>query len=242
MREFIADLHIHTCLSSCAELDMTPRRIVDRAVVEGLDIIALTDHNSARNTQVAVELGSEAGLLVLPGMEVCSQEEAHVLALFGEVEAAASMQELIYRGLEPPLGQGMRQVVVDGQDFVEEFEGLALLGASGLMLVEVPDLIRKFGGLVVASHIDREVFSITSQFGFVPEGVVFDAYEVMEPESAGVLLQNAPKTPWISSSDAHHLGGIGRRHTVFTMEEATFGEMVLAIRGEGGRGVRPVYG
>ncbi len=241
MKDFRADLHMHTCLSSCAELDMTPRRIVAQAQKVGLDIIAITDHNSARNVEVAVELGREAGLLVIPGMEVCSSEEAHLLALFGQVADAIAMQELIYRGLAP-MGNKIWQVVVDSEDAVDEFEELALIGASTLMLAEVPDAIKQFGGLSVASHIDREAFSITSQFGFVPDGVIFDAYEVIEPERAGLQLQTAPELPWLASSDAHYLRDIGQRYTVFTMEEATFSEMVLAIKGQGGRGVRAVFG
>ncbi len=240
MREFIADLHIHSCLSACAELEMTPKRIVERARQEGLDIIALTDHNSARNTEVAVEVGRRAGVLVLPGIEVCSAEEAHVLALFGDTGAALRLQELIYRGLKP-LGDDRWQVVVDDQDVVLGFEGLALMGDSGLTLSELPGRIRQLGGLAVASHIDREAFSVSSQFGFVPEDVIFDAYEVVEPSRAEALLAGGPDTPWLSSSDAHRLADVGRRHTVLEMEEAGFDELCKAVRGQEGRGMRPRF-
>ncbi len=242
MREFIADLHIHSCLSACAELDMTPKRIVERAREEGLDIIALTDHNSARNTKVAVEVGRRAGVLVLPGIEVCSAEEAHVLALFGSTDKALRMQEFIYQGLKP-LGDDRWQVVVDDEDVVLGFDGLALMGASGLTLAELPERIRTLGGLAVASHIDREAFSVSSQFGFVPDDVIFDAYEVLEPARAKALLTGGPlgDVPWVSSSDAHRLPDVGRRHTVLEMEEASFEELCKAVRGLEGRRMRPRF-
>lgn len=240
MREFIADLHIHSCLSACAELDMSPKRIVKRAREEGLDIIALTDHNSARNTEVAVELGRRAGVLVLPGIEVCSAEEAHVLALFGDTDAALRLQEQLYQGLMP-LGDDRWQVVVDDEDVVLGFDGLALMGASGLTLAELPVRIRELGGLAVASHIDREAFSVSSQFGFVPEDVIFDAYEVVEPARAETLLTGVSDVPWVSFSDAHRLEDVGRRHTVLEMEEASFDELCKAVRGQDGRGMRPRF-
>ncbi len=242
MREFIADLHIHSCLSACAELDMSPKRIVKRAREEGLDIIALTDHNSARNTEVAVELGRRAGVLVLPGIEVCSAEEAHVLALFGDTDAALRLQEQLYQGLMP-LGDDRWQVVVDDEDVVLGFDGLALMGASGLTLAELPVRIRELGGLAVASHIDREAFSVSSQFGFVPEDVIFDAYEVVEPARAKALLMGGPlgDVPWVSFSDAHRLEDVGRRQTVLEMEEASFDELCKAVRGQDGRGMRPRF-
>ena len=242
MREFIADLHIHSCLSACAELDMTPKRIVKRAREEGLDIIALTDHNTARNTEVAVELGRRTGVLVLPGIEVCSAEEAHVLALFGDTDAALRLQEQLYQGLVP-LGDDRWQVVVDAEDVVLGFDGLALMGASGLTLAELPERIRELGGLAVASHIDREAFSVSSQFGFVPDDVIFDAYEVVEPARAKALLMGGGlgDIPWVSSSDAHRLEDVGRRHTVLEMVEASFDELCKAVRGHEGRRMRPRF-
>lgn len=241
MKEFTADLHIHSCLSACAELEMTPRRIVEKAAGLGLDIIALADHNSARNAEVAVELGRRAGVLVLPAMEICSREEAHVLALFGTVGDALRMQEEVYRGLVP-LGDGRWQVVVDAEEAVLGFETLALVGAADIELGDLPGRIRAHGGLAVASHVDREAFSVTSQLGFVPDDVIFDAFEVVEPGRARNVLMFHPDTPWLACSDAHHLHDIGRRKTVFRMEGPSFEEIGLALRREGGRGLEPVFG
>jgi PHP family Zn ribbon phosphoesterase len=241
MKDFTADLHIHSCLSACAELEMTPARIVERAAGLGLDIIALADHNSARNAEVAVGLGKKAGVLVLPAMEICSREEAHVLALFKGMDDALRMQEEVYRGLGP-LGDGHWQVVVDAEDGVLGFERLALIGASDRALSELPGRVRAMGGLAIASHVDREAFSVTSQMGFVPDDVIFDAFEVVEPERARNALMFHPDTPWIASSDAHQLEDVGKRTTVFRMEEASFEELALALRGEGGRGLTPEFG
>lgn len=219
---------------------MTPRLIVERAADEGLDIIALTDHNSARNTEVAMELGARAGILVLPGLEICSLEEAHVLAIFKSLADAIRMQEYIYRDLKP-LGDGRWQVVVDHEDVVLEFDGHALMGATNLPLTDLPDKVHEFGGLAIASHIDRGAFSISSQFGFIPENVIFDAYEVIRPEKADALFSKKDSTPWIASSDAHNPEDIGCKKTVFLMHEASFDEIALCLKGEGGRVVRTVY-
>ena len=241
MREFIADLHIHSCLSACAELEMTPRRIIERASEVGLEIVALTDHNSAANAEVVMELGREAGILVLPALEICSREEAHVLAIFGSAEDARRMQGRVYESLTPLGREGNWQVLVDHEDGVLGFESLALMGATDIPLGELPGRIRQAGGLAVASHVDREAFSITSQLGFVPEDVIFDAFEVLDPERADLALMMHKDTPRLASSDAHHLSDVGRRHTAFIMEEASFAEMSLALKGEGGRGVRPEF-
>jgi PHP family Zn ribbon phosphoesterase len=240
MRRFRADLHIHTCLSPCAELEMTPLRIVRRALEIGLDMIAVSDHNSAANAAVAMELGRQAGLSVLPALEISSREEAHVLAVFGSIEHALSMQESVYADLpEGPEGRSEWQVLVNEQDEVLGFERRMLLGATSKTLEELVNEIRTCGGLAIASHVDREAFSVMSQFGFVPGDVIFEGFEVLEASRAqqGTVLH--PDVPWVSNSDAHRLADIGLRATVLEAESPEFSELALALRGEGGRSARP---
>jgi len=241
MREFIADLHIHSCLSACAELDMTPKHIIERTVALGLDIIALSDHNSALNAEVTMALGREAGVLVLPAIEICSAEEAHVLGIFGQLEDALSMQARIYESLSPLGGEANWQVIVDNADGVLGFESMALMGATDMPLGDIPERVRKAGGLAVASHVDRGAFSIKSQLGFVPDDVIFDAFEVIDPEWAELALIKHKATPRLACSDAHRLEDIGRKHTVFTLKEPSYEELALALAGEGGRKTRAVY-
>jgi hypothetical protein len=239
MRTFTADLHIHTCLSPCAELDMTPLRILRRAREAGLDLVAIADHNSAENTGAAVALGREMGITVLPGMEIASSEEVHVLAIFREAGDALDMQELVYRSI--PVGAveiDEYQVIVNERDEVLGFNSRLLIGATDMKLETLVQEIHGRGGLVVASHVDRGAFSISSQLGFAPEGLAFDAFEVIDEQAAAPALMFHPRTPRVQSSDAHRLEDIGARSTELHMEAPTFEELAMALHGRDGRSVR----
>lgn len=237
MKRFTADLHIHTCLSACAELDMTPRRIIEQALRKGIDIIAVTDHNSAENAAVAVKIGAERGITVLPALEMTSSEEAHVLGLFGSLEHALAMQELVYRKLpegasdERAIGY---QLVVNELDEILEFNKRLFFTAADLPVKELIDAVHSFKGLAIASHIDREHFSVLSQLGFISGDLAFDALEISYNTGktmAQSLFGDYQAFPWITSSDAHHLDEIGRRTTSFVLEDASFEELSLALKG-----------
>ena len=237
-RFFTADLHIHSCLSPCAQLDMTPKRIIRRALEEGLDIIAIADHNSCENLGVALGLAREAGISILPAMEIASAEEVHVLALFDDPAAAFGMQEKVYASLPADLENDPafwgEQVVVDEGDLVRGFNRRLLAGATGMPLAGLVRAIHDLGGLAIASHVDREAFSVMSQLGFIPSGAGFDALEVV---SAGHVPRCAGESglPAVRSSDAHRLEDVGRQRTRFWLEGASFSEIALAFKSEDGR-------
>jgi len=236
MKRFTADLHVHTCLSPCAELDMTPLRIVRRAAEIGLDIIAVSDHNSAENVGAALRAARAAGITVLPAMEITSREEVHVLALFGREEDALGMQERVYRSLPKINSVGPdRQIVVNEKDEVMGFNGMLLIGATEFSFARLVEEVHQAGGLAVASHVDRGAFSVSSQLGFLPEGVRLDAVEVIDHRAADAVLLRRTDVPRLMSSDAHYLRDIGSRTTWFEMEEASLEEIGLALRREGGR-------
>ncbi|MEW6739085.1 MAG: PHP domain-containing protein [Nitrospirota bacterium] len=238
MKRFIADLHIHTCLSPCAELDMTPLRIIDAAVKKGLDVIAISDHNSAENAGIAMKIAQEKGIKVLPAMEVTSYEEAHVLAIFDSIEKVMGMQEIVYKNLPDGINDERLsgyQVVVNESDEVLGFNKRILFGATGLSLNALVDAIHSFGGIAVASHIDKEIFSVVSQLGFIPDDIAFDALEISyntKRQRAESVFGVYKSIPWITSSDAHHLNDIGRRTTSFFLEELFFEEIKKAFKGE----------
>lgn len=236
MKVLVADLHIHTCLSPCAELDMTPKRIVDRALERGLDMIAVSDHNSAENLAAALSVADDRGITLLPAMEITSSEEAHLLAVFGSLSNALDMQEVVYGSLpDSTLDDAHYQVVVNEADEVMGFNRRFLMGATGLSLSELIDEIHGTGGLAIAGHVDRGAFSLSSQFGFIPEGLGLDAFEAVDPAAAGALLGNYPGAPVLCSSDAHNLDDIGRKTTSLAVEEASFEELAMALKGVGGR-------
>lgn len=217
---------------------MTPKRIIDRAIEKGLGIIAISDHNSAENIGTAMKIARNKGITVLPAMEITSSEEAHVLAIFDSLEKVMAMQGVVYSKL-PQADNDEKlygyQLVVNEDDEILEFNKRLFIGATSLPVKKLVDTIHSVGGLAVASHIDREAFSILSQLGFIPPDVQFDGLEIsgnMERERAESAFGEYKSLPWITSSDAHQLEDIGKKTTSFFLEEGSFEEVAMAFRGE----------
>jgi predicted metal-dependent phosphoesterase TrpH len=169
---------------------MTPRNIIQGACEKNLAIIAITDHNSAENTAAVIAAARQTALCVIPGIEVTTQEEAHIVGLFDKVEGALSMQELVYQNLQPGKNDedtfGI-QVMANELDEVEGINKRLLIGATSLGVEQVVDGIHERQGLAIAAHIDRESFSLISQLGLIPEGLNLDALEI----SKRITLQQA---------------------------------------------------
>lgn len=241
LREYRADLHIHTCLSPCASLDLSPRKIVERAETERLDIIAITDHNTAKNVLPVMRLGKSRGLRVIPGMEVQTREEIHLLTLFPDWPSMAAWDEGVYRHL-PDVRNDPEvfgdQPIVDEEGNILKFEERLLLNSIDLSLEEVKRRVEGSGGVTIPSHFDKESFSLISQLGLIPEEMELLALEMSHRnefrEQAG-LANVSPRIPRIISSDAHSLQDIGNAYTLFLLAEASLGELCLAFRGQGGR-------
>jgi len=242
LRRFEADLHIHTCLSPCGETRMSPRRIVERAKLIGLDMIGICDHNSAENVACAKKVGEKEGLTVIGGMEVTSQEEVHILAFFDKDKDLFELANLIYENLpgindERVFGE---QIVVNEDDEVLSFNKRLLIGATVLPLQQIVDRIHSLGGLAIASHIDRESFSIIGQLGFIPDGLGLDGLEVSPRLSLGkarLEFGQALDLPLVTFSDAHTLEDVGKSFTCLLMEGANIKEIKKALFGEDGRKV-----
>jgi hypothetical protein len=243
LRRFRADLHIHSCLSPCGELAMSPRRIVKQALAEGLDIIALCDHNTAENAAAAIRAAAGTGLAVLPGMELTSEEEVHILGLFESMENLLRVQEEVFRKL-PEVASKKKfiedQVIVNEDDEVMGFSPHCLLAATQLDVYEIVELVHRHGGLAIASHIDREAFGLISQLGFIPPDLELDALEV----SPRVTISGARAAgeawahlPLVRFSDAHRPEEIGKTTTGFLLASPLFGEIRLALKGMEGRGI-----
>jgi PHP family Zn ribbon phosphoesterase len=239
--EFRADLHIHTCLSPCAELSMTPLGIVERAASLGLHLIAVSDHNSAENVTAAYNLASGREISLIPGLEITSLEDVHILALFGNVESAMEMQSVVYENLQPGENDeescGM-QVIVNEHNEVMGFNRRLLIGSTFLSLGKLVELIHGLGGIAIASHVDREGYGIIGQLGFIPVDLAIDAVEFspgVGPEEARLHYSAYSHIPWVFSSDAHRIEDIGKKYTRLLMKNPSFEELRLALRGTGGR-------
>lgn len=240
LKQFKADLHIHSCLSPCGDWDMGPSRIVQQSLDVGLDLIAICDHNTVENAEVAMREGQKLGVHVLPGMEVCSKEEVHILALFEEIDSARNMQSYVYAnlpGANKPEVFGC-QVVANENDEVLGENPRLLIGATQLGLHDIVDKTHALGGLSLSCHVDRPAYGIINQLGFIPADLPLDGVEV----SRHVKLANARRSiagienfSCITNSDAHFLEDIGQVHTVFQMAEPTIAEIRKSLLQQEGR-------
>lgn len=240
MKTYRADLHIHSCLSPCADLDMSPRAIAEVSAERGLDMIALCDHNSAENVGAAIRAGEQRDITVIPGLEISTKEEVHLLALFQEEAQALAMQQIVYdhlRGTNRPELFG-DQIVANEMDEVEGFNDRRLIGATLLSLQEVIGEIHRLQGLCIASHVDRPSFSLLSQLGFVPPDAALDGVEISRPMQRDQLFGQFPglgKLPVVFSSDAHFLKDIGKSCTIFSLETPSLNELQMALVGKENR-------
>lgn len=208
------DFHIHTCLSPCADDDMTPTNIVMMAALKGLDVIAITDHNSCRNCKAAIEIGKKNDILVIPGMELTTSEEVHVICLFAELEDAMKFDSYVYEHLikvknkEKIFGN---QLVVDEEEAVMEREEFLLINATTISFSEVYELVSTYHGVMIPAHIDKNSNSVISNLGFFPPDSRFTCVELIKLENRESLLYSNPhlhQCRVISDSDAHSLGQI----------------------------------
>lgn len=231
-----ADLHVHTCLSPCAERLMRPRAIVEAAVARGIGMIGVTDHNSAGNVRAVIE---QAGgrLCVIAGMEITTSEEAHVVGLFPSAAAAeAAAREVA--GTLPRCRLPEAQELVGADGTTLGLEPLMLSVASAFSLEETVDLVHRHGGLAVAAHVDRRSFSVPSQLGFIPPAARFQALEV---SAYGARAGRAAAFTGLgftmtTGSDAHAPELVGEGFVVLDVEQACFRELALALAGTDGRG------
>jgi PHP family Zn ribbon phosphoesterase len=231
MKPIRADLHIHSLLSPCASLEMTPREIISRAKARGLDMIAVSDHNSTLHCELTVALGKKAGITVLRAAEVTSAEDVHSLVILPDEAARNSFQQWIdSHSARIPHNPDIfgDQVVIDENENIIMVIKHFLTAALNASIDEVEDTAHRHGALFIPAHIDRPSMSITSQLGFIPEDLYIDAVEVVG-RTADLLY------PVIRNSDAHIPEHIGRRFTEYMLDHPSFEELAMALKGENGR-------
>ncbi len=203
------DLHIHSCLSPCADDDMTPNNIVNMALLKKLDIISVTDHNSGGNVAAVMEVAKDKDILVLPGMEVNSREEVHLLCYFESLDCITAFDRFLYPHIpEVPNNKNIfgSQLFCSEQDEIIGEEKKLLINAVDLSINEIVYHVEAMGGVVIPAHADKSSNSIISNLGFIPDDLHFNFIEISC--SIDHLPKIFEKYSYIHSSDAHQLGSI----------------------------------
>ncbi|MEI6102297.1 MAG: phosphoesterase, partial [Eubacteriales bacterium] len=190
----------------CADEDMTPGNIANMSALKGLHAISVCDHNSGANLRACAEAAQEAGILFMPGIELTTAEEVHLLAYFEQVDAAVSFGEFIYAALpDIPNNEEFfgRQLIVNKNDEITGKLDKLLLSALPYSLEECVQLVAQYGGHAVPAHVNRVANSMLSNLGFMPESVFFKTIEAIENlPAAGIDLS---RYTVLHSSDAHAL-------------------------------------
>ena len=241
MKIYKADLHIHSILSPCGDLEMSPQAIVDKAIQRGLDIIAITDHNALLQAPLVQSLGKKAGLAVWCGAEVTSKEEAHCLALFDNLESQNQFQNYLDENIlqlpNNPDKFGYQVVVDENEEIIQEYPWL-LISAIDQSIDQIAEKVHSLEGLFIPAHVNRHTFSLISQLGFIPPDIDADALEISYHITYKSFRDTYPylnHLPLITSSDAHFLNDIGKVFTKLMLNEPTISEFKLALKGLNGR-------
>lgn len=208
------DLHIHSCLSPCGDDDMTPANLVGMAAVKGLDVIALTDHNSCRNCPAAITHGLNYGVTVIPGMELTTSEEVHVVCLFPSLEEAMAFDRYVFEHILPIKNREDifgKQQVMNEEDEVTDTVDRLLISATDISFDQVFSLADSYHGTAFPAHIDKTTTSLLSNLGFVPPDSTFHSAEIHNFKNLHRIQQQHPyflTCQMLSSSDAHYLNDI----------------------------------
>jgi len=243
MKAYRADLHIHSILSPCADLDMSPDRIVQFAIERGLDMIAVTDHNSTRQCAMVKKHAEGTNLLVINGCEVNSREEVHVLCLFEDDYSRDQFQHFLDNCLPEipnrPDHDG-HQLVVDHQNNITEEFPNHLTNPLTADLETIEKEVHRLNGILIPAHVDRPIASIYSQLGFLPTELKIDGLQISKHVAESEVRDHfdIPKeVTLIKASDAHYTEDIGSGVTSFYLYEKTFQELKWALNQKNGRQV-----
>lgn len=235
MNCYRTDLHIHTCLSPCGSLEMSPSAIVDTALSRGLDVIAITDHNSTLQCPEIQALGTKAGLTVFAGAEVTTREEAHCIALFGSDGARFAFQQYLEAHLpsvpNDPDRFGDQVWVNRDNEIIGEVPHL-LISALDQSVDKVAAYVRKLGGLFMAAHVERPLFSLISQLGFIDSSLLLDGVEYNDAARyAALVSRHAYLSNYVSysASDAHYLEQIGTKSSMWLAPLPSFNNLRRAF-------------
>ncbi len=241
MIPYRADLHMHTVLSPCGDLEMSPSALVKQAQRMGLKIIGLTDHNSTRHARLVQELAAKKDIFTLCGAEVTSKEEAHLLCFMPNGKKLDLLQDYIDTYLQKVTNNvkffGEQLLVNEYEEILEE-EDFLLINAIDQDVNQISEFVLSNGGIFIPAHVDRQAFSLTSQLGFIPPDLKCDALEISKHSNVEQVVQqfsHVKEYSFIRSSDAHYIKDIGSGYTNFYLKERSFDEIKMALAKTEGR-------
>ncbi len=225
---FYYDFHIHSALSPCGDNDMTPNNIVNMAALSGLDAIAISDHNTIGNVLSAMLVGEECGVKVIPGMEVETAEEVHILTLYPDIKAAEYVAEKVYNALpdiknrEDIFGQ---QLFMNEKDEITGYEEKMLISPTSIQIEDLFSMVKEAGGLFIPAHVDRHSYSILTNLGFIPQELNIKNIEISKyVEDLQAYLDSRPelkKYNIFRDSDAHYLADISQKTAYIDKKSVT---------------------
>lgn len=221
------DFHIHSALSPCGDEDMTPNNIVNMAKLNGLDAIAVSDHNSVKNVPAVCEAGKRIGLTVIPAMEVETEEGVHILTLYPSIETAKEVADAVYDKLPDIENRPEifgRQLIMDSEDNITGIEKKLLISPASISINSLFDMVTSVGGLFIPAHIDRHSYSILTVLGFMPEDLNIKTIEISKNTTdITAYLESRPelkKYKILRNSDAHYLENISMGDAFLDFENA----------------------
>ncbi|MDO5406356.1 MAG: PHP domain-containing protein [Eubacteriales bacterium] len=231
------DLHIHSCLSPCGDDDMTPGNIVGMAAIKGLDVIAVTDHNSCRNCPAAMAIGEQYGVMVIPGMEINTSEEVHAVCLFPDLEKALAFDAYVYEKLmkfpNNPEIFGKQQICNEEDECIGTEPNL-LINSADISFEGLWELVESYGGVMVPAHVEKSANSLIANLGFVPPDSRFQTAELKDLKKLHEVRRANPYLEHcriISNSDAHYLEHIREPELTIPVREKSIEAVLEYLKG-----------
>lgn len=220
MANLFYDLHMHSCLSPCGDRDMTPNNIVNMALIKGLNVIAVTDHNACDNVEAVMKVAQTTPLKVIPGVELATSEEVHIVCLFKDLLNCKAFCALIKKGLTVQNNPEIfgEQLILNSKDQVVGKREELLINASQISIDEMENLMEEYKGIAIAAHIEKPSTSVLSNLGFFPKEVHFDGKELYREKNLESLKEQGhiqDSDIVFVNSDAHYLWDISEAvHTI----------------------------
>lgn len=236
--EVFCDLHIHSALSPCGDIDMTPNNIVGMSVLKGLDFIAITDHNTVGNVRALVKAAEDAPICVIPGMELETSEEAHFVCLFKTVEDSEKFYEWtsqFFSGIKNRVDIFGEQIFMDENDEIVGFEERLLVSALTCSIYDAVPKVAELGGVIIPAHVDKSSYSIISNLGMIPDDLGFNTVEISKNTDVEHVLMKFPylkEKNIITSSDSHYLGDIYETEGKIDIAEKSIDALFEYLKGE----------